>query len=169
MSDAVLPENAATEVAEFEQPSAQVPDQSVVLSASRLGKLGYSLADQVFAVGGMFIVNIALARVRSKEEYGIFALSYSVFTFLSGLHNAAILEAYTIHGSGRYHGQFDEYARLVRHANTGLCIGLTATLAAVWGMLHWTKPQLASQTMLAMALTCGILLMSSFVRRTFYI
>jgi len=139
------------------------------LTWTRAGRVGLSVADQGFTLGVMFLLNVTLARTQTKEEYGIFALSYSIFTFLSGLHNAAILEAYTIHGSGRYHGQFDEYARLVRHANTGLCIGLTATLAAVWGMLHWTKPQLASQTMLAMALTCGILLMASFVRRTFYI
>ncbi len=59
------------------------------------------MADQGFSVGGMFLVHIGLARTQTKEEYGVFALTYSVFTFLAGLHNAAILEAYTIHGSGR--------------------------------------------------------------------
>ncbi len=168
MSGAVLPENAATEVVEFEQPSAQVPHQSVVLSASRLGKLGYSLADQVFAVGGMFIVNIALARVRSKEEYGIFALSYSVFTFLSGLHNAAILEAYTIYGSGRYHHRFAGYGRLLWCSNAWLLAGLSALLLVAWQSLRWVHPAFASPALLGMALACGVLLTASFVRRTFY-
>jgi O-antigen/teichoic acid export membrane protein len=139
------------------------------LTWARASQIGLSVADQGFTLGGMFLLNVTLARTQTKEEYGIFALSYSIFTFLSGLQNAAILEAYTIHGSGRYHEQFDAYARLLRSANARLCIGLTATLAAAWGVLHWAKPQLASQTMLAMALTCGILLMASFVRRTFYI
>src|SRR2546425_8590466 len=31
-------------------------------------------------------------------------------TFLTGLHNAALLEAYTIYGSGRYHRSFPAYA-----------------------------------------------------------
>jgi O-antigen/teichoic acid export membrane protein len=139
------------------------------LTWARARQIGLSVADQGFTLGGMFLLNVTLARTQTKEEYGIFALSYSIFTFLSGLHNAAILEAYTIHGSGRYHERFDEYAYRLRRANAWLCVGLTATLAVAWGILHWTKPQLASQTMLAMALACGILLMASFVRRTFYI
>src|ERR1700758_3079896 len=69
------------------------------LDATRRGQLSYSIFDQGFSVGGMFLANIALARTQSKQEYGVFALPYSVFTFLSGLHNAAVLEAYTIYGS----------------------------------------------------------------------
>ena len=142
---------------------------STSLTWNRAWQIGLSVADQGFTLGGMFLLNVTLARTQTKEEYGVFALSYSILTFLSGLHNAAILEAYTIHGSGRYHEQFQEYARLLRRANRGLCVGVTLTLTAAWGALHGAKPQLASPTMLAMALTCGILLMAAFVRRTFYI
>jgi O-antigen/teichoic acid export membrane protein len=142
---------------------------STSLTCNRAWQISLSVADQGFTLGGMFLLNVTLARTQTKEEYGIFALSYSILTFLSGLHNAAILEAYTIHGSGRYHEQFHEYARLLRRANRGLCVGLTLALTAAWGALHWTRPQLASPTMLAVALTGGILLMAAFVRRTFYI
>src|SRR5437899_11160185 len=69
---------------------------------ARIRQAGYSIADQTLAVGGMFLANVALARTQSKEEYGIFALSYSVFTFLAGMHNGAILETYTVYGSWRY-------------------------------------------------------------------
>ena len=110
MSDLSVAEAAAPPMASTAQKPS--PGWFGFLSALRLGKLGYSSADQVLAIGGMFVVNIALARARSKEEYGIFALSYSVFTFLAGLHNAAILEAYTIYGSGRYHGRFREYGAI---------------------------------------------------------
>ena len=148
------------------RPLKEVPTS---LTWNRAWQIGLSVADQGFTLGGMFLLNVTLARTQTKEEYGIFALSYSILTFLTGLHNAAILEAYTIHGSGRYHEQFHEYARLLGRANRGLCVGLTLTLTAAWAVLHWTKPQLVSPTMLAMALTCGILLMAAFVRRTFYI
>lgn len=144
-------------------------DMSTSLAWTRARQIGLSVADQGFTLGGMFLLNVTLARTQTKEDYGIFALSYSIFTFLSGLHNAAILEAYTIHGSGRYHQHFHEYGSLLRRANTWLCAGLTLTLTAAWGVLRWTKPRLASGTMLAMALTCGIFLMAAFVRRTFYI
>src|SRR5690348_3303644 len=63
-------------------------------SATRLKPVANSLADQALAVGGVFLANVALARARTKEEYGMFALSYSIFTFVAGLHNALILEPY---------------------------------------------------------------------------
>ena len=58
--------------------------------------------------GGTFTVNLILARTQTKEEYGMFPLSYSFFTFLAGLHNAAILEPYTVFGSGRHRARFPE-------------------------------------------------------------
>jgi O-antigen/teichoic acid export membrane protein len=131
-------------------------------------QVGISIADQGFSVGGMFLVNIALARTQTKEEYGIFALSYSVFTFLAGLHNAAILEAYTIYGSGRYHQRFSAYAWLLWRSNLLLALGAVVLLTLLWGVLAWTAPALASRTVLGLALACGVLLTASFVRRTFY-
>jgi O-antigen/teichoic acid export membrane protein len=168
MSGVILPEPSPAETVETLQQPAPASWLGV-LSASRLGQFGYSLADQVFAVGGMFVVNIALARARSKEEYGIFALSYSIFTFLSGLHNAAILEAYTVHGSGRYHRRFTGYGRLLWRSNAWLLAGLSAFLLVAWQSLRWLHPAFASPALLGMAMTCGVLLTAAFVRRTFYI
>jgi O-antigen/teichoic acid export membrane protein len=117
----------------------------------------------------MLLANVALARTQSKEEYGIFALSYSIFTFLSGLHNAAILETYTVYGSGRYNLRFAQYTRLLWRTNAMMGLGLTGTFTISWGVLAWTKPVLASPTILGLALACGVLLTATFVRRTFYI
>jgi len=139
-----------------------------LIDATRLRQLSYSIFDQGFSVGGMFLANIALARTQTKEEYGIFALTYSVFTFLSGLHNAAVLEAYTIYGSGRYHRHFASYARLLWRSNAWLCLVLTLAVAAVWGALAQLAPRYASRTLLGLALACGVLLTASFLRRTFY-
>lgn len=139
-----------------------------MLISSRLGKFGYSLADQALSVGGMFVVNIALARVRSKEEYGTFALSYSVFTFLSGLHNASILEAYTIYGSGRYHHRFTDYRKVLWRTNGWMLAALSALLLAIWQCLRWMNSTLASPALLGVALSSGALLTASFMRRTFY-
>jgi len=139
-----------------------------LIDATRLRELTYSVFDQGFFVGGMFLANIALARTQTKEEYGIFALTYSVFTFLSGLHNAAVLEAYTIYGSGRYHRHFASYARLLWRSNAWLCLGLTFAVAGVWAVLTQAAPRYASRTLLGLALGCGVLLTASFLRRTFY-
>ena len=142
---------------------------SGALSWARMLQIGFSIADQGFSVGGMFLVNIALARTQAKEEYGIFALSYSVFTFLAGLHNAAILEAYTIYGSWRYRQRFPAYTWLLWRRNSFLALGAAASVTFLWGALAWTAPALASRTVLGLGLTCGVLLTASFVRRTFYV
>ena len=139
------------------------------LSWSKVHQAFFSISDQALSVGGMFLVNVALARTRSKEEYGMFALSYSVLTFLTGLHNAAILETYTVYGSGRYHQRFPEYARLVWRSNAWLALALTAVLLLVWRLLSWSSPALASRSLLGMALASGVLLTASFIRQTFYV
>lgn len=83
----------------------------------RIRQAGVSMADQALFVGGTFLANVMLARTQTKEEYGMFALCYSVFTFLSALHNAAILEPCTVYGSGRYRDRFSEYLRLMARSN----------------------------------------------------
>ena len=153
-------------MSQAKQLAATFPTDS--FSWARMKQVGFSIADQGFSVGGMFLVNIALARTQTKEEYGIFALSYSVFTFLAGLHNAAILEAYTVYGSGRYHQSFPTYAWLLWRSNLLLTLGAGTSLSLLWGVLSWTVPALASRTVLGLALTCGILLTALFVRRTLY-
>src|SRR6266446_7926572 len=138
-------------------------------SSARMRQIGFSIADQALAVGGMFLANVELARTQSKEEYGIFALTYSVFTFLAGLHNAVILETYTVYGSGRYKARFAEYAQLLWRSNAWLGVVLTAGISIVWAAFGWARPAMASPTILGLALACGFLLTGSFVRRTFYI
>ncbi len=168
MSDLVFPEPAPSAIAKPVREPARTA-KFHMLSALRLGKLGYSSADQVLAIGGMFVVNLALARTRSKEEYGIFTLSYSVFTFLAGLHSAFILEPYTIFGSGRYRDNFQGYARLLWRSNGWLTMDLTALLLLLWAALYWLHPAFASPSLLGLALACGVLLTAAFLRRTFYI
>src|ERR1700690_2166969 len=169
MIELALPEPAVTEIpSRVEEPS-RIAGWFDSLSDLRLGKLGYSSADQVLAIGGMFVVNLALARACSREEYGIFTLSYSVFTFLAGLHSAAILEAYTIYGSGRYHDSLRKYERLLWRTNAWLAAGVTGLLLLFWLTMHWLYHAFASLALLGMGLTCGALLTAAFLRRTFYI
>ncbi len=139
------------------------------LSWSRARQVAFSIADQALSVGGMFLVNIALARTQTKEAYGIFTLSYTVLTFLTGLHNAAILETFTVYGSGRYLDRYEQYVGLLWRVNAALAVGLTAALFLASRALAASAPQLVSGAFLGVSLTCGVLLTASFVRRTFYL
>jgi O-antigen/teichoic acid export membrane protein len=117
----------------------------------------------------MFVANVALARTVSKEEYGMFALSYSVFTFLSGLHNAAILETYTVYGAGRYHEHNREYSWLIWRSNALLCVALTLLLLLAWRILALTAPMHASRSSLGLAIASGVILSAALLRRMLYV
>lgn len=136
---------------------------------SRLMPVAWSLADQVLAVGAMFLVNVVLARTQTKEEYGMFALSYSVFTFLAGFHNAAILEPYTVYGSGRYRDRFSEYLRFMVRSNALIGLLLTGLLLLTCLLSLWVAPQFVSRALLGLGLTVGVLLSGAFLRRVFYL
>jgi O-antigen/teichoic acid export membrane protein len=138
-------------------------------SAARLRPMACSLVDQALAVGGGFLVNIALARTQTKEEYGMFALSYSVYTFLTGVHNASILEPYTVYGSGRYRDRCSEYLRLMTRSNALLGLLLSAILLLSCLGLWRMEPQFASRALLGLGLTVGVLLSGLFLRRAFYV
>jgi O-antigen/teichoic acid export membrane protein len=142
---------------------------STLPAPSRLMPVAYSFADQALAVGANFLANVMLARTQTKAEYGMFALSYSIFTFLSGLHNSAILEPYTIYGSGRYRNRFSEYLRLMVRMNAFVGLLLTMILLLVCLVLYWVAPQLVSRAMLGLGVTAGILLSGIFMRRVFYL
>jgi len=135
----------------------------------QLRRFGLGLADQGFCVGAMFLVNVMLARTQTKEDYGTFVLSYSIFTFLSGLHNAAVLEPYTVYGAGRYRDRFPAYSRLMLQSNAFAGAALAAGLLLVCGVLRWTRPEIRLGSLVGLGLTVGIILTGSFLRRSFYI
>jgi O-antigen/teichoic acid export membrane protein len=131
--------------------------------------LAYSFADQALAAGGSFLANVILARTQSKEEYGMFALSYSFYMFLTSIHNSTILEPYTVYGSGRYRVHFSEYLRLMARSNAILGLALTGSLLLSCLVLSRVAPQLVSRALWGLALTVGILLSGLFLRRVFYL
>jgi O-antigen/teichoic acid export membrane protein len=139
------------------------------LTWSRFQQIGYSITDQGFAVGGMFLINVALARTQTKEDYGIFTLCYSLFTFLAGLHNAAILEPFTVYGSGRYAQRFSEYSRLMLSSNAVVAATFTVALSTASLVLFWVAPRYVSGSLIGLSFAVGFLLTGTFLRRSFYV
>jgi O-antigen/teichoic acid export membrane protein len=142
---------------------------SVVPAISGLLPIAYSFADQALAVGATFLANVMLARTQTKEEYGMFALSYSVFTFLAALHNSALLEPCTVYGSGRYRNRLSEYLRLMVRINAFVGLLLTIVVLVACLVLYWAAPQFVSRALLGLGLTVGVLLSGLFLRRVFYL
>ena len=142
---------------------------AVATAQQRMKQLLFGMADQGFAVGGMFLVNVVLARTQSKEDYGTFALSYSIFTFLAGLHNSAVLEPFTVYASGRYRDRFASYWRLMMTGNVVIGLILSVALGLIYVLLGQFVPFLRSRSILGLALTMTFILSGSFLRRSFYV
>jgi O-antigen/teichoic acid export membrane protein len=139
------------------------------LRLSQFRQVGFSMADQALCVGGMFLVNLVLARTQSKEEYGMFALSYSALVFLMGLQNAAILEPFTVYGSGRYASRLAEYFQLMFWSNAALGLFATTILLALCFLLRGIAPQFLPRGIAGLGLTVSVLLSGTLLRRIFYL
>jgi O-antigen/teichoic acid export membrane protein len=162
-----LRELRSTKMSEASQPALLF--QLGTFSSARMRQIGFSIADQALAVGGNFLANVMLVRTQTKAEYGMFALSYSLFIFLSSLHNSAILEPCTVYGSGRYRGRFSEYLRLMLRANAFVGLLLMALVLLVCLVLYWASPQYVSFALLGLGVSVGFLLSGAFMRRMFYL
>jgi O-antigen/teichoic acid export membrane protein len=132
-------------------------------------QVAFSMADQALSVAGMFMVNVVLARSVSKAEYGRFALSYSALIFMMGLHNAAILEPFTIYGSGRYRERFAGYFRLMFWSNAAFGLLLTGLFLLGCVALRRIAPPLPPRAVWGLGLTAGLILSGALLRRTFYL
>ena len=146
-------------------------DWFTTMSATRerLKQFALGLTDQGLAVGGMFLVNVVLARTQSKEIYGMFALSYSIFTFLSGLHSATILEPFTVYASGRYQARFAAYLRLMMRSNVLVGLILSGGLLSTCLLFSWFAPSLNSPSLLGLTLAMPFILTGLFLRRSCYV
>jgi O-antigen/teichoic acid export membrane protein len=88
---------------------------------------------------------------------------------LAALHNSAILEPYTIYGSGRYRNHFSEYLRLMVRVNVFVGFALMCLVLVVCLALYWAAPQYFSRALLGLGVTVGVLLSGTFLRRVFYL
>ena len=74
-----------------------------------LTKGSLAIADQgVFAVSN-FLLNILLARWLTPDDYGCFALAYSVFLSFLLVHSALFTTPLLVFGQGKYRERFPEY------------------------------------------------------------
>jgi hypothetical protein len=87
----------------------EMPTRRIV-SARRLawvGKGALAIVDQGLLSGSNFLLAVLLARWLPRDQYGAFALGFSIFLFLSGLHNAFFLEPMSVLGPESYPSSTD--------------------------------------------------------------
>src|SRR3989441_2730697 len=89
-----------------------------------LGRGFSALADQGLFAGAGFATNVLLARWLPPENYGAYALALSIFLFISGFHNALVLEPMSVLGPASYGASLPTYLRTVLRLHFGLTVVL---------------------------------------------
>jgi glycosyltransferase involved in cell wall biosynthesis len=136
--------------------------------ASRWGaRAGLSISDQALVSGANFALNIALARWLSVDEYGGFAVIYSLFLFISGFHNALVLEPMNVLGASRTRDSLPGYFGSLIWIQVGILLLFSCLLAAAisFADLH----DALAEPMLGLALTLPALLLYWFLRQACYL
>lgn len=93
-----------------------------------LKKGGFAVLDQGLFAGTNFLVNILLARWLSPEEYGAFAVTYSIFLLLGAFHTAVLTEPMLVFGAGKYSNKFREYLGILLYGHWGISLVLALFL-----------------------------------------
>jgi O-antigen/teichoic acid export membrane protein len=95
-------------------------------------KGGLAVLDQGLFAGSNFVISILLARWLTPEQYGSYAVAFSVFVFMLMFHQALLLEPMLVFGSSAYRHCLREYlkALLLIHLAVSLAIVLVLGISA---------------------------------------
>jgi len=85
-------------------------------------KISISIIEQGVFSGGNFIFNILLGRWLLPAEYGVFAIGFSVFLFLSGFYQALIFDPMGVIGAANHRDNLNKYMGAAVYAHWGLSL-----------------------------------------------
>jgi O-antigen/teichoic acid export membrane protein len=95
-----------------------------------------SILDQALIAASNFVIGILLARWLSPEEYGSYALAFSVFLLLSLSSQALLLEPQRVFGPSDYADSQREYLGILLWIHSGLALAILVTLGTAACLMH---------------------------------
>lgn len=105
-----------------------------------VGKGSLAVLDQGLISGSNFLIGILLARWLVPEQYGAYALAFSIFLFVSGFHNALLLEPMSVFGPASYGKCLDAYLGKLLRLHFVLAFFLAGLVVACIIVLHYFTP-----------------------------
>lgn len=129
-------------------------------------RVSYSLLDQAFFSGSNFIVNIALIRWISIEQFGSFSIAFVMFLIASSFYNAIVFEPMSVLGVSRYRNQEIYVSTIVWiYIFLSICFSLLFVLLKL--IISNIKPELEASLM-GIALFTPFMLLIWLFRQNFY-
>ena len=134
---------------------------------------GTALLDQACFSGANFLLYVLLARWLTPAEYGVFALVFSVYLFLLGLHTGLIQEPMSVLGYVAYGEDLRGYGSRVLRVHLLLSLILTVPSTGVGAWLVWGSHDPLAHPMgvafLSLAFSIPFLLLVWLARRLAYL
>jgi O-antigen/teichoic acid export membrane protein len=129
----------------------------------------WAVTDQALFALSNFALNILLARWLVPEEYGAFAVAYTVFLLLGTLHTGILTEPMQVFGPGKHKDRFGHYlyVLLKGHMTFGLLGSLLFAIAALFLWRFTNSPLTFAIAGLAFALPS--ILFQWLLRRACYV
>lgn len=101
-----------------------------------VGKGSLAALDQGLISGSNFLVTILLGRWLTAEQYGAYALAFSVFLFLAGAHESLVTEPMMVFGPSSYGNHRREYLGAVLWVEGALGLVFVGVLVSATVIAH---------------------------------
>jgi len=129
-----------------------------------------ALSDQGLISGANFLIGIVLARWLVPEQYGRYALAFSIFLFLSSFHNALLLEPMSVFGPASYGKHLPAYVGKLIGLHVVVASMLALILGAGVAFLHrFTSLQALKPALLGVCVSIPLILFFWLCRRAAYL
>jgi O-antigen/teichoic acid export membrane protein len=148
---------------------ATVAASRVATTAKWLIRGFWAIADQGLFALSNFALNVLLARWLPQEEYGAFAVAFSVFLLLGAFHTAVLTEPMLVFGASKYAAQFRQYLGVLLYGHAGLASGVSLLLAFAALACWWFGDGAVAQALGGLAFAAPFILLMWLVRRAFYV
>lgn len=129
----------------------------------------WTLVDRSLFALSNFALNVTLARWMSAEAYGAFAIAFSIFLIMGGLHSSLVVGPLLVFGPKRYHERFETYlgvvikGHMVLSALPAVCLALAGGACLVWGSTD------VGYVFLALAVSAPFILLLWLLRLSCYV
>ena len=135
-----------------------------------VGKGSLALLDQALISGSNFLIGVLLARWLIPEQYGAYALAFSIFLFLSGFHNALLLEPMSVLGPAAYAKRLPAYVGKLLRLHVILTVLLSGLVAASIAILSaFSARQALASALWGACLATPLVLFFWLCRRATYL
>jgi O-antigen/teichoic acid export membrane protein len=133
-------------------------------------KGGLAIADQGLFAGSNFVISILLARWLTPEQYGSYAVAFSVFVFMLMFHQALLLEPMLVFGSSAYRHCLRGYLKALLLIHLGMSLAIVLVLGIAAGVaFELGQTNGLPGALLGVAFAAPSILMLWIIRRIFYV